>query len=318
MRVLVHAREPEPWVDVVRARRPGVEVVGCDSYEGLPEALQGFEPEVVYGIRFDGTDRFPRRALLGSPGLRWVSVGGAGVDHLGVWDARELTVTNAAGVSAELMAEYVIGGALSWSLGLAGFAEHQRAHRWTDGSVSGLAGRNLLVVGLGHTGREVARLAASLGMVVRAVRADPAPVDGIALVGSVEDLHELVALADVVVLCLPLTDATRGLIDADVLAAFRPGSLLVDVSRGGIVVGSALVEALASGHLGGAVLDVFETEPLPADHPLWDLPGVLITPHCSSVDAGWERRSVELFCDNLDRWCAGEPLVNVVDPGKGY
>ena len=110
----------------------------------------------------------------------------------------------------------------------------------------------------------------------------------------------------------------RGLIDAAAFAALKPGAVLVDVSRGGIVRQAALVDALKSGRLRGAVLDVFETEPLPGESPLWDMDNVIVTPHCSSVYDGWERRSVEMFCDNLDRWKRGEPLQNVVDPTRGY
>jgi phosphoglycerate dehydrogenase-like enzyme len=106
--------------------------------------------------------------------------------------------------------------------------------------------------------------------------------------------------------------------DAAAFARLKPGAVLVDVSRGGVVQQAALIEALDSGGLKGAALDVFETEPLPAENPLWAMANVIITPHCSSVYEGWEQRSIEMFCDNLDRWKRGETLANIVDPARGY
>ena len=316
--MLIHSREPGPLVDVVQARHPDVEVAACDRYETLPDLLETFRPDVFYGVRFDGTDRFPAAALTSSPGLTWIAVGGAGTDHLGRWDAATVTVTNAAGVSADVMAQYVLGTTLSWSLGLAVLAEDQRQHRWADRTVSSLAGRTMLIVGTGHTGQAVARLAQAVGMTVHGVRSRIALTPFVDRVAPLSELVDLVAVADVVVVSLPLTARTRGLIGEDVLSACRPGALLVDVSRGGIVVEAALIAALRSGRLGGAVLDVFETEPLPPQSPLWDLPGVVVSPHCSSVDADWERRSIEAFCKNLDRWRQRRPLCNVVDPERGY
>ena len=133
-----------------------------------------------------------------------------------------------------------------------------------------------------------------------------------------EHLHEALEDADYVIVCAPLTDATRHLIDRAAFAAMKPGACLVDVSRGGIVDQSALADALSGGHLGGAVLDVFEREPLPPSSPFWDMENVIVTPHCSSVYEGWERRAAEMFCDNLERWRRRRRLRNVVDPSRGY
>jgi phosphoglycerate dehydrogenase-like enzyme len=155
-------------------------------------------------------------------------------------------------------------------------------------------------------------------MQVVGIRARPAPTAHVDRVEPMEQLHSVLGIADFVVVCLPLTPTTRGLIDAAAFRALKPGAVLVDVSRGSIVRQAALVDALKSGRLKGAVLDVFETEPLPKDNPLWDMENVIVTPHCSSVYDGWEQRSVEMFCDNLDRWKRGEPLRNVVDPTRGY
>jgi len=318
MKLVVHSDKPDLFLDILKRRHPKVELACCTDYESLPATLAREHPEVMFTIKFGGTPAFPRASILGSETLRWVSVGGSGTDHLAPWDAARLIVTNAAGVAADVMAQYVIGGILHFTLGLPAFARHQRDRRWTSGSVASVDGRTIAILGLGKTGQAIARLAKALGMQVVGVRARAAPTANVDRVASIESLHDMLRLADYVVICLPLTPATRGLIDAVAFQALKPGAILVDVSRGGIVREAALLDALKGGRLGGAVLDVFEAEPLPPDHSLWAMENVIITPHCSSVYDGWERRAVEMFCDNIDRWLAGAPLENVVDPGKGY
>lgn len=318
MKLIVHYDKPELVLDVLRQRHPAVSFACATDYPSLPGMLARERPEVLFTIRFAGTPDFPCAAVLGAPSLRWVSVGGSGVDHLGAWDPARLTVTNAAGVAAEVMAEYAIGGLLHFSLGLDTFARLQRQHAWTSGSVASLRGQHLAILGLGKTGQAVARLAKALGMTVTGIRARPAPTPNVDRVAPMAELHAVLAEANCVAVCLPLSAATRGLLDATAFAALKPGAILVDISRGGIVQQAALVEALGSGRLRGAALDVFETEPLPAENPLWDLENAIVTPHCSSVYAGWERRAMEMFCDNLDRWQRGAPLENVVDPQRGY
>jgi phosphoglycerate dehydrogenase-like enzyme len=203
-------------------------------------------------------------------------------------------------------------------LGFGDFAAHQRDRTWVSGSVSSVRGKTMAILGLGKTGQAVAKLAKAIGMEVVGIRARPAATTGVDRVEPVERLHDVLSVADCVTVCLPLTQATRGLMGTAAFQAMKPGAVFVDVSRGGIVRQADLIEALESGRIKGAVLDVFEKEPLPADNPLWGMENVIITPHCSSVYDGWDRRAMEMFCDNLDRWRLGTPLENVVDPGKGY
>ncbi|MEL7466191.1 MAG: D-2-hydroxyacid dehydrogenase [Pseudomonadota bacterium] len=314
IRVLIHSDDAEASLGAARERAPGAAFFACETYADLPRALEEIAPEVVYTIRFDGTPTFPRDALLSAPSVRWISVGGSGTDHLAPWPTERLTVTNAAGVAADMMAEYAIGGTLHFTLNFDRFDADRRARRWTAGSVARLAGQTLLIVGLGATGQATARRAKALGMTVIGTRASGAPTVGCDEVGRPEDLPTLLPRADALMLSVPLSDATRGLIGAEALAALPEGAILIDVSRGGVVDQTALAAALSKGRLRGAVIDVFETEPLPAASPFWDFENVILTPHCSSVYPGWREKSLEMFLENLRRFSASEALNNVVAP----
>ena len=318
MNIVVHADRPEDFIDLLEARFADVAFTCCRTYEALPAVLAEVTPEVLYGIRFAGTPGFPRDAILASPGLRWMSVGGSGTDHMAPWDPATLTVTNAAGVAGDMMAQYALGAALSLTLGFPASERHRRERRWLTGRVNRIEGKTVAVIGLGHTGEAVARRFKAMGLAVVGTRANPRPTANVDRVYGADRLHQALAGAGIVVVCVPLTPATRGLIDGAAIAAMAPGAIVVDVSRGGVVVGDALIHGLRSGHIAGAALDVFEREPLPPDSPFWNLDNVIVTPHCSSEYDGWERRSAGMFGDNLERFRLGKPLDNVVDPIRGY
>ncbi len=317
-RLILHTDAPEPARAIVHARHPEIELATCDSYEGLPGLLEAFRPEIVYTVRFAGTPNFPRDALLSCPNLKWIAVGGSGTDHLGGWDRQRITVTNSAGVAADMMAQYAVGAMFAFTLGFPAFAADQRRGHWGPGRVEPIDGKTVLILGLGKTGQAVAARAKALDLTVLGVRANPAPTADVDEVYRPSALPELWSRADFIVVSLPLLANTRGLVDEAAFAAMRPGAVLIDVSRGGVVREAALLAALTQGDLKGAALDVFETEPLPADHPLWRLDNVILTPHCSSVYPGWEDKSVDMFCDNLDRYLRGQPLANIVLPERGY
>lgn len=317
LRVLLHYDRTALFQDLIARRFPDLALRCCNSYADLAGALADFAPQVLFCIKFENRP-YPREAVMACPSIVWVSNGGAGVDHLLPWDAERVTVTNASGVASHMMAEYIVGGMLALSIGLPGFMRRQMAHRWQFHEVAGVAGKTVAIVGLGRTGRAVARLARALDMRVLGTRAHPVETPHVHQVYPAAALYQALGEADFVVVTAPLLAATRHLIDAGAIAAMKPGACVLDVSRGGVVDQAALTEALRSQRLGGAVLDVFEHEPLPGDSPLWDLDNVIITPHCSSVYAGWERQAAEMFCDNLQRWRSGEPLQNVVDPARGY
>ncbi len=296
----------------------GVEVSTCETHAGMAAALETFKPDVVFSIRFAG-EGFPTEALLGPHGPRWLANGGSGTNHLGVWDGTRVTVTNTAGVAADMMAEYILGGFLHFTLDVPGLRADQAARRWdTRRMVRPLSGKTLLIVGLGHTGRSLAARAQAFGMKVLGTRARVQQTAHVDEVFAADDLLEALPCADFVAVATPLLPSTRGLLGQAAFAAMKPGVVIADVSRGGVIDHAALLGALAEGRVAGAALDVFETEPLPESSPLWDQPNVLISPHCSSVHADWEAASFEVFLDNLRRWEAGEPLQNVVDPVRGY
>lgn len=318
LRILLHNDETADLADKLRTRFPAIDVAECNSYTALPSALTSFRPDAVYSVRFAGTAGFPRDALFTSDGPRWVANGGSGTDHFGQWDPARTTVTNAAGVAADMMAEYMFGGFLHFTLDIAGM-QSEKAHKvWASRRVQPMQGKTLLILGLGHTGSAIAKRAKAFGMQTIGIRARPQPMPDIDAVYAATDLDRLLPEADFIAVATPLTPATKAMLGPAQFAVMKPGVMIADVSRGGVVDQTALVAALRSGKVGAAVLDVFETEPLPGHNPLWEMENVIISPHCSSVYEGWEAASFDLFLSNLTRWVAGEKLINIVDPNRGY
>lgn len=317
-RIVLHNDETDTLAARLMEDMPEAHVVQCNSYHDLPEALAAHQPQVVYTVRFDGSHGFPSAALFAENGPAWVANGGAGTDHLGHWDTTQVTVTNAAGVAADMMAEYVMGGFLHFTLDVPGLQRDQTARLWRARTVRPLKDKVLLIVGLGHTGQAIAARAKAFGMTVLGTRARPQTMEYVDEVGAPDALTDMLPQADFVAVATPLTPQTRGLLGACAFAAMTPGVVLADVSRGGVIDARALLTALDNGTVAGAALDVFETEPLPKDSPFWTRNNVLLSPHCSSVTEGWAKASFELFLKNLKRWRSGQPLFNVVDPDRGY
>lgn len=294
------------------------------------EALRAARGAEVYlGL---GLPRALLLAALEEPArLRWVHSGAAGVASLLHPELRErgITLTNSAGIHGPPMAETVLGMMLYFARGIDHAVAAQREATWhtadfeRGGSVRELAGATLGIIGYGGVGREIARRAGALGMRVLAVRRRAVPDGsaagaGVELLAGDDALDRLLAAADLVVLALPSTTTTRGLLDARRIARMKPGAVLINVARGDVVDEAALLDALRRGALRGAALDVFATEPLPPDSPLWRLPNVLVMPHVSATtDRFWERQAA-LIVENLRRYEAGEPLRNTVDLDAGY
>jgi phosphoglycerate dehydrogenase-like enzyme len=283
--------------------------------------------EVAFGIpgnSGDGLVDLVRRA----PRLEWVQARNAGAgEQLGqalqrsAEDARRVTVTTSSGVHAGPLAEFAMFGLLAFAKQLPTLIADQRQRHWPPGQqpVGELRDRTLLIVGLGEIGTETARLAGAFGMHVIAVRRDASgSVPHVDELHAADELPTLVGRADGIVVTLPLTDATRGLLDADTLAAVKPGAVLVNVGRGAVIDEGALAERLQDGTLAGAALDVFTEEPLPEDSPLWGLENVIVSPHNAALVEAEEARVVDLFIDNLRRRREGEPLRNELDPEVLY
>ena len=255
--------------------------------------------------------------------LKWVQTEGAGIDNLLFSEFVEspIILTSAKGTVGSHLADH------TWALLLGllrGVGRAVRERTW-DNRMSirreswELGGATLGIVGLGGVGIEVARRAGGFGMEVIAV--DPEPVEKPDFVREVWDtdrFYDLLEQSDVVSVCCPLTQRTRGLFDREAFRHMKPGALLVNVTRGPIIDGDALLEALEHGLISGAGLDVTSPEPLPADSPLWDHPHVIITPHASGGSPLRLDRTIDLFCENLRRFSEGHELLSVIDKQKGY
>jgi phosphoglycerate dehydrogenase-like enzyme len=291
-------------------------LVKVSGVRGLEEHLSDLD--VVFAWNFD------RPALLDvvprAPRLRWIQSISAGVEELAspTLPAHGVVFTNAAGVYDPGLAESVLGFLLAFSARLLEDARLQPGE-WPADEIRLLRGTTALVVGAGSIGTEVGRVLRAAGLHVRGVARTPRPSDGVFdSVAGPDELRAELAGADHVVNVLPITEATRGTFDAGAFAAMRPHTVFVNIGRGATVDEPALIEALRSGGIAGAALDVFEEEPLPDTSPLWRMPNVLVSPHRAGDHEGWADEVVALFVDNLGRFVAGEPLRNVVDVKLGY
>lgn len=292
-----------------------------DRLADLVEQLRGCE--VVLGVPGDSAAGL--RALLAGgadqTSVRWVHGTPAGVGEqlrrsgLEAADLAAVTLTSSAGVHAEPLAEFALFGLLAFHKDLDQLLAAQAAGEWLPRwPMTQLRGRRLLVLGLGGVGTAVAAVADGLGMHVSAVRRNPSgdPPRGVAEVYGFDEVEQAVAAADDLVLALPGTSETEGLLGERLLGVLRPGGVVVNVGRGSCIDEDALAAALRSGHLRGAVLDVAAHEPRPREHPLWAMPNVLQSPHTAALSAQEDSRIVDLFLDNLARYQAGTSLRNVV------
>lgn len=254
-------------------------------------------------------------AILQSRALKWVQSAAAGFDHplfqQIVSKGAALTISHGQSVG---IADYVLWGVLDHFQNGAGWRADQAARIWEPRGFKEINGTNWLIVGFGAIGQAVATRARAFGATITGVRRDQTPHPLADRLGALTDLHALAADADVVVLCIPGSAATRHIIDARFFAAMKPGAMLVNVGRGSLIAENDLLAALETGTPSHAHLDVFETEPLPADSPLWSHPNVTLTPHMAGMTGGQTLRNRELFLDNLGRYLDGRPLLNLADP----
>ncbi|MEV8044947.1 D-2-hydroxyacid dehydrogenase [Streptomyces griseoluteus] len=278
--------------------------------------LAALLPEADVLLVWDFRSRAVRDAWPGEgPRPAWVHTASAGVDHLLCPElaASGTVVTNARGIFDQPMAEYVAALVLAAAKDLPRTLELQRDRVWRHRETRRVAGTRACVVGSGPIGRAVANTLKALGVT-------PALVGRVPRTGvhGPADLDRLIARADWVIAAAPLTDRTRGMFDAHRFGVMQPSAVFVNVGRGELVDETALAEALRRRWIAGAALDVFSTEPLPPESPLWDLPGLLVSPHMSGDTVGWRDELGAQFVDLFERWVAGRALVNVVDKKRGY
>ncbi len=316
-------------------------VVGVDIWEANVEAVRQRFPEIDIVLEPDAGKvvdqladadaytgfRLSAEQLDAAPRLKWVHSLSAGVEQ---WldsgiDERNLLLTNSSGVHATNISEHVFAMMLAFARQLPLLLEAQQRHKWRDNEtfdehVFELDCQKLIIVGTGAIGAAVALRAKAFNMTTVGVRRNPTreTVPNIDEQVSIEEMHSHLGDADHVVICLPMTAETKGLFNAEVIAAMKPGAHIFNIGRGGIIDQDALIDALRSGHIGGAGLDVTTPEPLPEDSPLWDLPNVIITAHTSGNTPKYGERALSLFGDILERLRDGREPINVVDPTAGY
>ena len=309
------------WLDEAPLYARAVEQAGLASRVELHTLRAGETPDPELWSRVEGALawRIPRGALEGASRLRWVQALTAGVEG---WLDRglppELTLTCARGTHRVQMPENILGALFHLTKPYAAIARDQNARRWTRRVSEPLAGKTLGVLGLGAIGQEVARKAAALELTVIGTRREPAPMPGVARVLPPEGTGEVLGAADFVLLLLPVTVATRDFMDARRLAAMRSTAWLLNFGRGELVVDADLVDAVKRGAIAGAVLDVFRTEPLPAEHPFWTTPGITVLPHLGGLHPTRDELVAALFVENLRRFLDGALLRHVVDRARGY
>lgn len=331
--VLVTAPFPSQLLDKLRAVSSEIRIEQMTLPNGRWPEDKTTTAEIYYALN-DVPD--PHQA----PNLRWVQAHWAGVDSLvdtPIWDS-DILITSASGVHVPNMAQYAFAQILAWANRVPTWLKYQRrgewpSQRWEKFLPDELRGRTLGILGYGSIGREIARLAKSFGMKVLVTKRDARTTadSGYTIPGigdpsgdlpdriyPPEATRSMLAKCDYAVITLPLTAKTRHLFDENLFKEMKPNSFLVNMGRGGIIKEKDLVRALKKGWIAGAGLDVFETEPLPETSPLWELENVILTPHVSGFTPFYDERVTDLFAENLRRYLAGEPLLNLVDREAGY
>lgn len=302
--------------ELIRAAAPEYTLTLGDSRNPDLELLSGAEIIIGWGKGI-------RENVLrqGSP-LRWVQAWSAGVEKLPL-DAlkeREILLTNASGVHAQPITAVILSFMLMFTRNMHTNIRNQQNRRWhSDGQESELTGKTIVIAGTGAIGSETARIAKAFRMKTIGVSRSGRPVENFDQIFTTGELKDSVRGADFVVNTLPLTDETRGLFDAEVFSACKQGAYYINIGRGVTTHTDDLIAALNSGQLAGAGLDVFETEPLPEDHPLWGMEQVIITPHCAGVTDRYADRVVDIFVENMKAYLeSGKPSRNLVDYSRQY
>jgi len=309
-------------------RFPG-DHTGDPEYRRTPDQQAAFESllaeaDVLYGIP-DVDPRMLAKAVAANENLGWVQTmaagGGSSVQaaQLSAAELQRVAFTTSAGVHGNTLAEFALFGVLAGAKDLARLQRLKADHEWPERwAMRQVAEQTVLIVGLGGIGSQTARLVKGIGASVLGVKRTVEAVDFVDEVHPLGALPDLVGRADAIVFTLPGTDTTAGLYGPELIAATKPGAVIVNVGRGTVIDEPALIQGLTNGPLRSAFLDVVAQEPLPGDSPLWELPNVVISPHTAALNDAEDRRIAELFAENLRRYLAGEELINRVDPDEFY
>jgi phosphoglycerate dehydrogenase-like enzyme len=306
--LIVHHRH-EYYRDYLEKTEPSLEIDSFDRRDPIP--FQSHDAEILMAWKF------PDGLLQRLPRLKWIAGPAAGVDHLvGINIPPGVIITKAEATMGLFMAQYILTFIFHRLRKVGLILEQQRAHKWRY-VMSDLIQRHTLgILGLGTLGSRVAEAAKALGMTVYGAKKTPVPSPPCDRLFTGGAWREMLPLCDFIVILLPMTPDTDGMIGADELASMKNSAVLINISRGRIIQEAALIETLRNGDIAGVVLDVFIDEPLPADHPFWEMDNVIVTPHCSGPSE--EGLICEEFLENYRRWLSGNPLERVVDISRGY
>ncbi|MCG6656328.1 D-2-hydroxyacid dehydrogenase [Halomonas campisalis] len=306
--------QQKAWVVAqLGAALPQASIEFAGSAEAVPEGA-------VFDVVIAPTLPWLPQALGRLTDYRWVHFLSAGVEKIWAmdFDKTRPIMTKSSGVHGAPMSEYAIGAMLYFTKQFGRFHQQARHAEWQHLWLDGLTGKQLTVLGLGHVGQSLARRAKAFDMQVAGTLRNLRPVEQVDRVVSLAEIESELARTDFLICCLPLTEETRGLVNDELLGRLKPGAVLIDISRGGVVKGDAVLKALNAGTLKGAALDVFEQQPLPKDSPLWQREDVLITPHVAGTTPHYLKRALDVFLQSLHDQMAGRPISNQIDVKAGY
>lgn len=310
--ILIIHHEPEYYFESLCSRFPELFFHRARNDQEVREQMAEIQPQILLSYRCDGVSTEAQTMAAREPCVKWVQVAGAGYDHLGDIDQISCPISTCAGVLSKFQAETVIGAIINLNFGFFRYQQQQQEKIYRKLPWQSLEGKSLLLIGLGHIGKAVARNARHFGMHVMAVRSSIRESPEADAVYTADSLPELLPDADFVSLHLPYNEATHHFFAAKMFEAMNENGYLINTARGNVVDEEALVTALREKSIAGAYLDVFSEEPLPSSNPLWSLENVLISPHYCDAVQDWRERFADFFAANLKRWLEGTTLRNLL------
>jgi len=319
LNVLVVTNPKEPYPPLMEQMPNYVHVTRGDTAEAFRDVVEDAHVIYNWGAKRDVLEQLLRE----TPKLQWIHSRSAGLDSLLFPELVESPVplTNGRGVFSQSLGEFVIAGILYFAKDFRRMIRNQEAGRWEQFNVQEISGQTMGIIGYGDIGRACAWRAKALGLRVLALRRRPEQSAGDPYVERVygfDGMEEMIRQCDYVVAAAPLTAETKSLVGTKAFAAMKPSAVVLNVGRGPVIDETAMLQALQTGKIRGAALDVFTVEPLPEGHPFYSMQNVLLSPHCSDNTQDWLEQAMLFFYRNLDHFQKGEPLENVVDKRSGY